>query len=127
MKTHFLIAFIALTGILCGCDFPKISKLNNSSATPQAKQYTNQIILDSNNLTPKKIVVKKNTTVVFINKDKNPHIVASNPHPEHNQLPDLYSTAIFKDQSFSYTFKKKGAFGFHLEDNPSISGEIVVE
>jgi len=111
---------------LTGCEFPKIAKLTDS-ATPETQTRTNQVTFSADGFSPKTILVPINTKVTFTNLDKGPHTIASDPHPTHDQLQNLYSTPIFKDQTYSYVFSKAGKFGFHLEDNPSISGEIVVE
>lgn len=127
MRKIYIFPLIGLMAIfLTGCDFPKIAKLSDS-ATPETQKHTNQILINADSISPKEIIVQRNTKVTFTNKDKGPHTIASDPHPTHNQIQNLYSTPIFKDQTYSYTFTKVGKFGFHLEDNPSISGEIVVE
>jgi len=122
------IFFIMSLGVifLAGCEMPKISRLT-SSPVAEVHEATNSVAITSKAIVPKKITVSLGTEVNFVNEDKSPHTVASDPHPTHDQLQNLYSTPIFKGQTYAYTFTKKGKFGFHLEDNPSISGEIVVE
>ncbi len=127
MKKILIFPLLGLMAIfLTGCDLPKIAKLTDS-ATPETQKRTNQVTFSADGFSPKKIIVPRNTKVTFTNLDKGPHTIASDPHPTHDQLQNLYSTPIFKDQTYSYVFVKAGKFGFHLEDNPSISGEIVVE
>lgn len=127
LKKILVFTLLGLMAIfLTGCDFPKIAKLTDSQ-TPATRVRTNQVTFNANGFSPKKIIVSQNTKVTFTNLDKAPHTIASDPHPTHDQLQNLYSTPIFKDQTYPYVFSKVGRFGYHLEDNPSISGEIVVE
>ncbi len=87
---------------------------------------TNAMEIRNGTITPDKIQLKLGESVTITNRDKSPYIVASDPHETHSDLPDFYSNEIFFGQSYSYTFKKEGYFGFHLEQNPSIRGLIVV-
>jgi len=76
---------------------------------------------------PQTIKVATGTVVTFINLDKTRHLVISDPHPEHDQLPDLYSNYLIEGEKYLYRFDKPGAYGVHLEDNPSVSAEIKVK
>jgi len=39
----------------------------------------------------------------------------------------LYSPPLYPNGKYEYSFNLYGTWGFHLEDNPSVSGKIVVE
>jgi len=126
MKIKLVLGMILAVFIFSGCNMPQIGKLDVTS-TPRMAEKTNEITISEDGFSPKDSVVSIGETVTFKNLDSSPHTVASDPHPAHDQLIDLYSTPIFKTQSYKYVFTKRGDFGFHLEDNPSISGKIVVE
>lgn len=54
--------------------------------------------------------------------------VASDPHPQHSDLPEFDSLkAIPQGESYLYTFTQKGTWGYHDHLNPSALGTIVVE
>ena len=125
-KTYWIVGFFSLTIGLTGCNMPKIAKLS-PDVSPQMAKPTNEMEITKDGFLPQDIEVAVGQKVIFKNTDRAPHTIASDPHPTHDILPNLYSTPIFKDQTYEYTFKKAGAFGIHLEDNPSISGKIVVK
>lgn len=75
---------------------------------------------------PKEITVKKGTTITWVNTDAAPHQIASNPHPLHASLPELASSVLSQNQSYSFTFEKTGTIGYHCHLHPSMQGKITV-
>jgi plastocyanin len=131
-RTKFaLIALTALLSVvLSGCTWPQIKGIRDEpqeeTDTPEAVETTD-IIIQNNQLTPKLISIAVGQTVTYTNLDKSPHSIASDPYPDNSDLPDLYSAPIYKDESYKYTFQKAGTFGYHLQENPSVRGEAVVQ
>ena len=76
-----------------------------------------------------RIIVSPGTTVTWINDDLVVHFVNSDPHPAHNVLSDLNSTAIGPGESYSYTFSEPGAWGYHCSahHNLGMIAQIVVK
>lgn len=126
MKSVKLILIIASMLTLSGCADLKIKSVRDETNVESSVVEINTIEIKDDRLIPDKITVALEETVVFINHDKDPITIASDPHPDHSDLPDLYSPPIYQGSTYNYTFKKEGFFGFHLEHNPSISGLIVV-
>ena len=126
----YVITLILTTFFLGGCAKLEVESIRNDteigffSPTPER---TNEIFITPEGFDPRVVIIKKGEEVTFINLDQTPHIIASDPHPEHDQLPELFSDPIYQSENYRFVFKKKGEFGFHIEDNPSISGKIVVE
>lgn len=127
MRIIWIIGLVFVTFALSGCDVPQIAKLNSKALPDEPISQINEIEIGPNGVNPQLIAISAGQTVSFKNLDKTPHTIASDPHPTHDQLNNLYSTPIFRNQTYKYTFTKRGEFGFHLEDNPSISGKIVVK
>lgn len=76
---------------------------------------------------PQALSIKVGTTVVFKNSGAEPHHVISDPHPDHNQLPDFDSkTNIGPDGTYTYTFNKVGTFHYHNELEPEDGGTVIV-
>ena len=76
---------------------------------------------------PDKITVSVNTTVEFINQSSGDMWVASDPHPQHTNLPTFDQFRPFKKGSmYRYVFDKKGVWGFHDHLNPSRNGIVTV-
>lgn len=121
------LAIFVLT--LTGCTTPQIKSIRDTldSSPTSIPEKTNLVIIFSNKIEPAAIEIKAGETVLFQNSDQKPHQIASDPHPTHTDLPDLYSPPIYEKDTYSYTFSKKGDWFYHLEDNPSIRGEVVVK
>ncbi|MDH4358365.1 MAG: hypothetical protein OEV37_00235 [Candidatus Berkelbacteria bacterium] len=116
---------------LSGCQTPLIRSIREVEPTPDetAEEIpvpTSLITFSETGFSPELAEVDLGTAVQFENIGRNSQIIASDPHPNHNYLPDLYTTPIYPKEKYSYTFKNPGRWGFHLEANPSIRGEVVV-
>jgi plastocyanin len=92
----------------------------------QAKSF--EVLITSSGFTPSTLTIKVGDTVTFINKDSNPHWPASDPHPTHTNYPGFDALRPLKTgESYSFTFTKQGAWGYHDHLNPSLRGIIIVE
>lgn len=125
-KVSRILVFALICFGISGCSTPKIKSLSDEKVTQSQVKSTDRITIQGGQFIPDKISVRSGDEVVFVNGDDTPCIIASDPHPEHDQFPDLYSPPIYNGKSYSYTFNKKGYFGVHLESNPSIKAQIVV-
>lgn len=126
MKKVLLLACLALMLAVTGCTSPSVKTVRDTERTESSVVLTNKIKIQNGQMIPDKIQINQGTKVSFINQDKTPQIIASDPHPEHNQLPDLFSPPIYQGKTYSYTFASEGNYGVHLEDNPSIKAQIIV-
>ncbi|MCR4323302.1 MAG: plastocyanin/azurin family copper-binding protein [Candidatus Azambacteria bacterium] len=74
----------------------------------------------------KELIIKKGTTVTWVNKDAVSHTVSSNPHPTHTAFPALSSGVLSQNQAYSFTFQNTGTIGYHCHLHPSMQGKITV-
>ena len=119
---------VAILIFFTGCTSPKIKSIRDETLSPTPEPVaTNFIDIKADGFSPSSISVFAGDAVTFQNSDSKPHEVASDPYPEDDILPDLHSGTLYKGESYQYTFAKIGAFGYHLEDNPSIKGKVIVE
>lgn len=129
MKNKILAAvIIGLVLVLTGCQTPPIKSLRDET-TPAATAspvITSLVTIQNNQFNPPLAEVAVGQIITFQNLDSTAHQIASDPHPSHSILPDLFSPQLYKNQTWSYTFKSAGQFGVHLEDNPSVLGKIIV-
>lgn len=88
-----------------------------------------QVKITAKGFVPKVIMVKKETTVVWVNKDNKPHQIASDPHPLHNLLKGLIGNKpLSTGTSYSFTFNQVGTFTYHDELNPlNLHGTVIVK
>lgn len=74
-----------------------------------------EIVVDMKELKfqPARIVVSRGTKVTWINKEAPIHFVNTDPHPSHNNLPDLNSLEIRQGETYNYTFNRGGEWAYH--------------
>jgi plastocyanin len=87
-----------------------------------------EIAITADGFEPATVLIPAGTEVTWINQNIEPHWIASNPHPDHDELPGLNSNeAIGPEGSYSYTFEESGEYGYHDHLNPETNGVVIVE
>ncbi len=105
---------------------PASSTTTPTAATPAA--HGNTVTFDGSSFSPSTLTVKSGTTVTFTNNSDTPVWPASNPHPTHTDLPGFDAgKGLGKGESYSFTFVKKGSWGYHDHLDSGIMGTIVVQ
>lgn len=106
----------------------------NSSSTGDFSTSTNTAVqvktvtISATGISQKTLTVSVGTKVIFVNTDTISHHIASNPHPNHTDVPGFEN--VNNDTKYSFTFTKKGTFGYHDHDDPqntATQGTIIVE
>ncbi len=115
--------------ILSGCAAPQVQSLRETASPGRSSTTVTTSIIEitKNGFEPANITVSAGETIIFKNLDDKAHQVAADPHPTHDVLPELFSAQIYKNGSYRFVFNKKGSFGAHLEDNPSVLTKIIVK
>lgn len=86
-----------------------------------------KIIYTDKGFVPNKVEVSVGSMVEFVNDSNTDMWVASNPHPQHTDLPTFDQFRPYKQHSiYRYTFTKKGVWGFHDHLNASRNGTVTV-
>lgn len=76
---------------------------------------------------PTNLRIRSGDTVRFKNEGFLPIRVASDPHPDHNNLVGFDSIGDIPQGSFfSFTFAAKGIFGYHSDRDTNKNGTIIV-
>jgi plastocyanin len=107
------------------------ARSNGEPSTPKAE--TVNVTYDNNGFEPKQITVAKGSSVNFANKTQMPMWIASAPHPEHTDYPELDAGLIEGDHiapgnpSFSFKFDKPGTWSYHNHSVPEHQAVIVVK
>ncbi|MEM4282123.1 MAG: cupredoxin domain-containing protein [Candidatus Woesearchaeota archaeon] len=130
----FILAFLGII-LLSGC--AKYSGQPAQPSTPsQIVEKTNVIEITESGFSPRTLSIRAGETVVFVNKDINPHWPASAVHPTHTVYPESGGCigskfdacrGLAQGETFSFKFDKIGRWKYHDHLNPSLTGEIVVE
>lgn len=106
----------------------------NSSSTGDFSTSTNTaaqlktVTISPTGVSPKTLTVSAGTPVTFVNTDTIAHQIASNPHPNHTDLPGFDN--VNSATTYTFTFTKKGTFGYHDHDDPNNTasqGTIIVQ
>jgi plastocyanin len=69
---------------------------------------------------PASLTIKTGTAVTWLNKDDIPHTVVS-------KTGVFRSKALDTDDSFTFTFKDAGSYGYFCSLHPHMTGTIVVQ
>jgi plastocyanin len=91
-----------------------------AAAAPAAPAASGIVIAKNFMFAPASITVKAGTTVIWTNRDEEPHTVVS--------VTGLFrSAALDTNESFSFTFEKAGTYQYLCTIHPRMIGTIVVE
>jgi plastocyanin len=86
--------------------------------------------ITSAGVSPKEFTVTAGTRVLFVNNDSRAHDMASDPHPEHDECPELNRGLLAPGQSSeSLNLVTIRTCGFHDHSNPDIAslrGRIII-
>ncbi len=90
--------------------------------------FNTQIIeMTPNGFEPENIEVDQNATIIFLNKDTEPHWPASNDHPTHEIYPEFDpKRTINPGQSWPFKPTKVGTFKYHDHLFPHRRGTLIV-
>ena len=122
-----IIILLVCTAIIAGCTAPSSpsSKPAVTSSQPAVLSATmapngivKNVIIRQRAFDPDIITISPGTTVVWTNEDTMAHRVAHLPElPSEREL--FYSEALFKGDTFSYTFRTSGRYSY---SDPQIAG-----
>lgn len=93
----------------------------------QTSNSTTTVVLTDTGFVPKEITVKAGTTVVWINKSRQPATVNSDNHPTHLLYPFLNLGEFADGASLQVVFDKAGKYSYHNHFNASERGFVTVE
>src|SRR5262245_42680761 len=107
-----------LLAVSCG------STPNAPSNAPPAGTNANTITITASGVSPKTLQITLGSRVLFINNDARPHNMTSDPHPEHNDCPELNDVGFLTpgQRRESANFVTTRTCGFHDHDNPDNAG-----
>ena len=93
---------------------------------------TNTITITSSGASPRNVQIALGTRVLFINNDTRSHNMTSDPHPDHNDCPDINQVGFLAPGQSRETGNMVDlrTCGFHDHDNPSqanLKGQIVTK
>ena len=133
MRNHFGVSAAACAAAVlamaaCGSSGPSSSSgpsPTTPSTTPSGAVATTTIRIANGTVTPKDIIVTRGSQVTFINSDNTSHNMASNPHPEHTDCPEINQVGFLSAGQTRQTGNmttNRTVCGFHDHDAPNVAG-----
>ena len=122
-----------ITGLLiAACNKSSTSPSNVPPPGNTPSVMTNTITITSAGASPRNIEIALGTRVLFVNNDSRSHNMTSDPHPAHDQCPDLNQVGFLSPGERRETGNLVIArtCGFHDHDAPSqglLTGQIVIK
>lgn len=104
------------------------TKNKNENSTADFSQEDVIINYTDSGFLPNVVHVKKNGKVVFINQSEKPMLIASAPHPQNSDYPELNAKEVLKKGgSYAFVFSKVGRWGFNNHLSPNETGLVFVD
>ncbi len=122
----------AIPQVLVAAAFFAAATCGGSPAGPGTPPVeTNTITITAAGATPKNVQVALGQRVRFFNHDDRPHNMTSDPHPDHNDCPDLNQVGFLSPGQSRETgnLVEVRTCGFHDHDdanNNGLKGSIVI-
>lgn len=103
----------------------------STPTAPSNPTVTNTITITAQGASPRNIQITAGSRVTFVNNDTRAHNMASDPHPEHTQCPELNAIGLLTpgQSRESGNLNTVRTCGFHDHDNPgttSLNGTITI-
>lgn len=128
MRTRYVTALLVCAGLLglaaaCG-------KADSEPTPPPGA--TNVITITSSGVSPKVITVPVGSQVTFVNNDTRTHDMQSDPHPEHDNCPELKQVGFLSvsGSRTSGNLNEKRTCTYHDNINEltaSLRGTIIIQ
>ncbi|MBV8789808.1 MAG: cupredoxin family copper-binding protein [Mycobacterium sp.] len=120
-------AVLAVSVVLAGCSSSRPTATSGTSmptasesvSAPPAPVSGDQVSIDGFAFVPGTLKIKVGTTVVWTNRDEEPHTVAASDGSFHS--PGMGTGA-----TFSHTFSAAGTFDYVCSIHPMMHGSVVV-
>src|SRR6476646_1735016 len=81
------LAAVASLATACGSSSPNMGPSTGSTCTASSTSTT--ITISNNAVCPQNITVPRGTQVTFVNSDSRTHEMNSDPHPTHEDCPEI--------------------------------------
>lgn len=123
----FLIGLIAIA-LIIGLSIASLHHSTRNKAVLTTAPTSQAIIqITPTGFVPASLTIKKGTSVVWINSDNSPHLIASDPYPQDNATPNLKSTTLLPGDRYSFTPAGTNTITYHDDLHVTSHGTIVIQ
>jgi hypothetical protein len=130
MRMSLAAAAAALLVALGGCGGGSGS--GSAPSSPSAAEPT--VTINPSGVDTKQIHISQGSRVLFVNHDTTSHLMASDPHPEHTDCPEINNVGLLQPGESRETgnLNTVRSCGFHDHDDPAPggsrwTGQIVIQ
>ena len=125
-----VLAAVAIFSAACGSSSPNMGPSSGSTCTASSTSTT--ITISNNAVCPQNITVARGTQVTFVNSDSQTHEMNSDPHPTHEDCPEINAVGNLvagqrRQTSNLVTAKKCGFHDHILFDVKALQGSITIQ
>jgi hypothetical protein len=130
---HAIPALLFLPVLIVACGGGGSSPTSPSPTTPGGgDQPAATITITASGASPSKVTIPSGGRVLYINNDSATHWMASDPHPTHEDCPELNQVGVLQpgERRTSGNLVTTRACGFHDHDNPgtrSLQGTVTIQ
>jgi plastocyanin len=112
---------------VCASAIPTAASCGSSSSGPTSPTTppAATITITNNAVSPKTVTVPRGSQVIFVNNDTRSHNMASDPHPDHTDCPEINQVGVLNPGQSRQTGNmttNRTACGFHDHDQPTVVG-----
>jgi plastocyanin len=134
-KTVWGSTIVAAAIVMAGCksgDSPPTNPSPGGGGGGGGGGTGTTITITSSGVSPKTITVSRGAQVTFVNNDSRPHEMASNPHPEHTDCPEINAVGFLsagqsKQTSNLNTARTCGYHDHNRDFDESLKGAITIQ
>jgi plastocyanin len=129
LKTGLGLLAIAVTAVSCGGDSSPTQPTNPGGGGGGNQTVT--ITITASGANQRSLTIQPGMRVIFVNNDSRPHEMTSDPHPSHEDCPELNQVGFLNpgQQRESGNLVVARTCGFHDHANPgtqSLQGTVIV-
>ena len=124
------LAAVASFSAACGSSNPNMGPSTGSTCTASSTSTT--ITISNNAVCPQNITVPRGTQVTFVNSDSRTHEMTSDPHPTHEDCPEINAVGNLvagqNRQTSNLVIARRCGFHDHiLFDVKALQGSITIQ
>ena len=119
MRNHVNGSFLAALGVAGAI------ACSSASSAPSPSTAAATITISNNAVSPKNVSVPRGSQVAFVNNDNTTHNMASDPHPEHTDCPEINQVGSLGPGQTKLTGNmttNRAVCGFHDHNAPDVVG-----
>jgi hypothetical protein len=129
-RTHAIRSLFFLAVLIVACGGSGSSPTNPTP--PPGGDAAATITITASGANPSRVTIAPGGRVLYINNDSVVHWMASDPHPTHEDCPELNSVGVLQpgERRTSGNLVTTRNCGFHDHDNPgtrSLQGTITIQ